>query len=554
MAARGLPASPLQATWPVWATAGALCILWADLIHQLSYMWSGNEQYAFGYFVPLFAAGLFWRSWMDRPAPQAPPAISSALVPGLRPLTLAVALLLATYLPARIIHEVNQDWAFFSWLLGMAVVLASVYMIFFLGGWPWVRHFAFPLCFILVAVRWPYRIENSLTYRLMEVVSSLTVELLGWFNVPATQHGHLIEVATGTLGVDEACSGIRSFQSSLMSGLLLGELYRLRVWARATLLAGSIALAFIFNVIRTLILAWQANAQGLSAIDKWHDPAGLTILIACFFCLWTLAVLIDRFSCSAAGTRGKSQNERARAPDMPAQRPAATRARLTVPRWFAVSLLVWVPCVLLLNEAWYRSHRANLTAAASWWASFPTNLPSAREIPVSKLAQSKLKYDHGLTLAWNESDGTKWTAYCFRWNAGVASSRMSARDHRPEYCLGGSGYNCTADLGVKYLPAHGLELPFRVYSFERSGATICVFHCIWEDGAQKQEGFGPSKYRDRLKAVLQGRRSLGQQTLEIILSGYQDLGQAEDALRQRLPDLVQLGSPPGWLAASQQKQ
>jgi hypothetical protein len=53
------------------------------------------------------------------------------------------------------------------------------------------------------------------------------VEVLGWLGIPAMAHGNVIEVATGMVGIDEACSGIRSFQSSLMISLFFGEFYAL---------------------------------------------------------------------------------------------------------------------------------------------------------------------------------------------------------------------------------------------------------------------------------------------------------------------------------------
>ena len=37
---------------------------------------------------------------------------------------------------------------------------------------------------------------------------------------------------------------------------------------------------------------------------------------------------------------------------------------------------------------------------------------------------------------------------------------------------------------------------------------------------------------------------MGQQTFEIILSGYQSLEEAAAALRKRLPDLVRVENPP----------
>src|SRR5204862_1513827 len=45
----------------------ALGALWFILCRQLSGEWSINEQYTYGWFVPFFAAYLFWLRWEDRP-------------------------------------------------------------------------------------------------------------------------------------------------------------------------------------------------------------------------------------------------------------------------------------------------------------------------------------------------------------------------------------------------------------------------------------------------------------------------------------------------------
>src|SRR4029077_4013421 len=104
----------------------------------------------------------------------------------------------------------------------------------------------------------------------------------------------------------------------------------------------------------------------------------------------------------------------------------------------------------------------------------------------------------GEGFSWEEPDGGKWSAYFFRWRAGEATSRMAARDHRPEICLPSRGYKVTTDLGILNLPAHGLTLPFRAYVFEDAGRVLYVFFCLWEDGTDKQAGLGRSKYLDRL--------------------------------------------------------
>jgi len=56
----------------------------------------------------------------------------------------------------------------------------------------------------------------------------------------------------------------------------------------------------------------------------------------------------------------------------------------------------------------------------------------------------------------------------------------------------------------------------------------------------KQTGFGQTKYGDRLRSALAGRRGLGQQTLGIILSGYTSMDDAQAAVTARLPELTKI--------------
>jgi exosortase len=513
-------------------------ILWVDLIRQLSYMWSTNEQYAYGWFVPLFALGLLWKRSLTKPAPQLVSSPRWTLL-----LVVSIALML---LPVRMIHEINQDWSFCSYVLTLLVVSLSLYAVFLMGGWRWVRHFAFPICFILVAVNWPYRIENSLKYRLMNAVSGITVEIIGWLGVPAVQHGNVIELAASSVGVEDACSGIRSLQSTIMAGFFLGELYFMKWPRRFLLLALGIPLAFAFNIIRTLFLTWQASSAGESAVAKWHDSAGMSISVACFGALWLVALWL----------KGRTTGEGTMGPQASAGggQSGAFASSTVFPRFqsagtFMIVCGFWSLVCIATTEAFYRAHDTDPAQTVRWSTQLPGNTPNARELPVSKEIRQILKCDQGSDFSWEDPDGSQWSAFFFRWRAGEATSRMAARDHRPEICLPSRGFKVKADLGVHFLPVQGLELPFRTYIFEETGHVLYVFFCLWEDGAEKQAGLGRSKYLDRLDSVLAGRRRLGQQTLEIIVGGYGSMDEAEQAVRQRLPSLVQIGAAPGALTS-----
>jgi exosortase/archaeosortase family protein len=108
------------------------------------------------------------------------------------------------------------------------------------------------------------------------------------WGIPALRLGNVIEVGTGLIGIEEACSGVRSLQATLMVSLFLGELYAFKIRPRILLVAAGALFAFFCNLVRTALLVWIGARNGTKAIEAWHDPAGLTILFVCLLGLWLL--------------------------------------------------------------------------------------------------------------------------------------------------------------------------------------------------------------------------------------------------------------------------
>ena len=133
-----------------------------------------------------------------------------------------------------------------------------------------MRHFAFPVCFILVAVPWLTPTEAPLVQWLMRIVASVATETLTLFGIPAQLEGSLIRVNNGVVGVSEACSGVRSLQTSLMIGLLFGELKRLTIARRVWLVCAALAIALVATFGRAFFLVWIAAPQYLAAVHRWH--------------------------------------------------------------------------------------------------------------------------------------------------------------------------------------------------------------------------------------------------------------------------------------------
>ena len=174
--------------------------------------------------------------------------------------------------------------------MSLVAVVISLCALHLAGGAPWLRHFAFPVLFFLVATPWPVQLEQTVVQLLMRADTAITIRILNLIGTLAVQHGNVIELSTGRVGIDDACTGVRSLQATLMVALFLGEFYRMRVWRRALLVVAGAAIAFVCNIGRTFLLCEVAANSGVAAIHRWHDPAGFTILIISLFALWGLSM------------------------------------------------------------------------------------------------------------------------------------------------------------------------------------------------------------------------------------------------------------------------
>src|SRR5437899_736340 len=270
-------ASHRDAATTVLFLALALGALWFVCCRHLSEEWRFNEQYSYGWFVPFFVVYLFWLRWEDRPQRS---QISNFKFQIGAMLIISAALIL---LPLRVFEVASSDYRPLGWLHAFAVVTITLSIIYLVGGGSWLRHFAIPVLFFLTAVPWVTAIEAPIIEGLMRSVAAIAAETLALFGIPAEAEGNLLRLPFGLVGVNEACSGVRSLQTSIMIGLLFGELKRLSLWQRIFLVVAGVGIALFANFLRVLFLVSMASrAHDVSVVNKWHDLAGYGILVLVF--------------------------------------------------------------------------------------------------------------------------------------------------------------------------------------------------------------------------------------------------------------------------------
>ena len=370
--------------------------LWFGLCRELSGEWSVNEQYNFGWFVPFFALYLFWLRWQDRPPAQISNRLNDRTTARLSHIAYSAALGMAIaalllLLPLRLFEIANPEWRLLAWIHALAVVTLTLLLLWWAGGKAWLRHFAFPVAFIFIAVPWPTALETPVIQGLMRIVAHVAAETAMLLGTPAQVEGNLIRVSNGLVGVNEACSGIRSLQTSLMIGLLFGELKRLSVLRRVALVACAVAIALLANFVRAVFLVRIAATENLSEVSRWHDIAGYSIIALVFVATLALAYLLGR----------RKGNNSVVAGVPPAKMQVQpTRLPLQFSAWYVMAALCWLLFIEIGTATWYRLHERNLISGIRWTAQWPQQAPNFRKLKIDEEIRAVLRFDEGEAAAW----------------------------------------------------------------------------------------------------------------------------------------------------------
>lgn len=277
-------------------------------IFDLQVHWRGQVEYQYGWIVVMLVGYLVWERW---PALPAPTPLRRRWLPWLLA-ALGTPLVLVAELYK---HGVaNTPSASFALSLGSTLFILAMLLV--LHGPPATRRLLFPLLFMFVAVPLPKILWNPVVFSLQSLITFLNVEALNLLGIPAVQSAHVIQLPNGVVGVDEACSGVRSLQSSIMAALFIGDLTLRRTSAKVVFLAAGIGLAVVGNFFRSLYLSLTAYQKGVDAVNTVHDTAGWSILIFTAGGLVLLAMAMTRMERLAAEFASQqAEKEKGRIPN-----------------------------------------------------------------------------------------------------------------------------------------------------------------------------------------------------------------------------------------------
>jgi exosortase len=266
--------------WASPAAASLLATLLAVLYWQtlvgLATQWWSDANYTHGFLVPVFSAFLVWRE-----RARLNLAASRGNVTGLAVLIGGLGILALGSIGAE------------NFLMRASLIVVIGGLVLFHAGTGVFRIVFFPLAFLFFMVPLPGVVFYAITFPLQRLAAQQAAWALDLLGVPVLLDGNVIHLSQITLGVTEACSGIRSLISLLASAV---------AWAYLVLPLGFVAAAFVLAAIPITIFANAARVVATGLIGQWlgveyasgffHEFTGLAVYLFAVLCLtgvYTLA-------------------------------------------------------------------------------------------------------------------------------------------------------------------------------------------------------------------------------------------------------------------------
>src|SRR5262249_31782843 len=262
---------------PALLTVGLVLVYW-QVLRKLVFDWANDDNYSHGFLIVPLALYFVWerRHKLQQIAPR-PTWFGLVVVAG------SIFVLLAGLLGAEL----------FLTRISLLGVLAG--SILFLLGWSHLRVLIFPLAFLLLMIPLPAIIFNQIAFPLQLLASRTGEYVISSADIPVLREGNVLVLATTSLEVAEACSGIRSLISLLTLGIVFGYFTDPRGWVRTVIALSAVPVAIISNGARVAGTGIAAHRWGPSVAQGFfHEVSGWVLFMLAFVLILGLQQLIVR--------------------------------------------------------------------------------------------------------------------------------------------------------------------------------------------------------------------------------------------------------------------
>jgi exosortase len=263
---------------PTLVFTGLLALLYSTLLQYLVAQWWSDDNYSHGFLVPVVSAYFVWQ----RRRPLATAAVHGDWI-GWPVLVGGIAMLLLGDIAA-------ENFLMRSSLIVIVAGLVLVHL-----GRVVFRLLAFPLAFLFFMIPLPATVFYAIALPLQTLAASNAASVLDALGVPVLLDGNVIHLSRLTLGVAEACSGIRSLISLLALAVACAYITLSNRVAMVALVASVVPITVAANAVRIVATGLIGEAFGVEyARGVFHTFSSWLIFVFAFVCLLAVHWLIRR--------------------------------------------------------------------------------------------------------------------------------------------------------------------------------------------------------------------------------------------------------------------
>ena len=241
-------------------------------------IWWHNEDYSYGFLIPLVSIYLFW----DKRSLFKDITISSSWA----------------VLPFLLLFVLFSLYGILGSSGSASMPSVPVLIILFAAlcfGISAVRQFILPLAFLLFMVPIPSVLENTISVYLKTISTKLGGLVIQLFDIPVHVSGNVIDLGVEQLQVVDACNGLRYIFALLALGVLSAYLFEKVTWKRIIIALSTIPISIVANALRIGATGVLSNYYGPSvAKGFFHNFAAATLFALSCTLLFLLGLILRK--------------------------------------------------------------------------------------------------------------------------------------------------------------------------------------------------------------------------------------------------------------------
>jgi len=241
----------------------ALGIIYFPILKGLVFDWQTNDNYSHGFFVPIISGYMIFSMRQE---------FRSIVI---KPSNLGLIFLVLGLLQ---LYVASVGTEFFLQRLSLLPVLIGATL--FILGTDYTKKLLLPILYLIFMIPLPAILWNKIAFPMQLFSSAITEDVVRLLGIPIFREGNVLHLASTTLEVVDACSGLRSLTTMFALSAALSWFTTFSLPRKWVLFFLAAPIAIFANIVRLTLTAVLASMYGEKAAQGFlHEFSGMFTFI-----------------------------------------------------------------------------------------------------------------------------------------------------------------------------------------------------------------------------------------------------------------------------------